>query len=323
METVSTDETINPSDILRCVVKEGSLTPAEIATMCHSSNLEDIERIITSFLDLGVLRKSSSQDNRVRAPEPQASYGRALTAMTQRFTADAEMLGHVAAVLNEQSDGGSVSANCEVFVGHDEIVNRLAGTAARARSVLYSLLPRVPSPQALASALDEDTSELRRGVCMRAIYPESARDQPHVLDYARAMQPQGEEIRTHTFTPMRVSATDRGEVMVIDGTDPLTTTATLIRDPRIGDLFTAFLEDLWQRSTPLLDGDPALSQISPRELTIIRMLAQGRTDDDIGRRLTLAPRTIRRVIGDLHRRTSTGTRLELGIVAERRGWLEH
>ena len=63
------------------------------------------------------------------------------------------------------------------------------------------------------------------------------------------------------------------------------------------------------------------SEPSNQELEILRLLAQGLTDDAVARRVGLAKRTYHRRIDILWSKLGAKSRFQAGALASRRGWL--
>lgn len=63
------------------------------------------------------------------------------------------------------------------------------------------------------------------------------------------------------------------------------------------------------------------AEISPRERDIIRLVAQGLSNDEIGQTLHLDPSTIRSHIKRVSDRTGIRSRVHLAIFAVRRGYV--
>ncbi|MFE3994884.1 response regulator transcription factor [Streptomyces goshikiensis] len=61
--------------------------------------------------------------------------------------------------------------------------------------------------------------------------------------------------------------------------------------------------------------------LSSQERTVIRLLAQGLTDEAIAKRLAVSPRTARRLANGLMERLDAASRFEFGVRAVQRGWL--
>jgi Response regulator containing a CheY-like receiver domain and an HTH DNA-binding domain len=62
--------------------------------------------------------------------------------------------------------------------------------------------------------------------------------------------------------------------------------------------------------------------LTPRELDIVRLVAQGWSNDEVATRLSLSAKTVEAYLTRLFERWNVGTRTELALQAEREGWLE-
>lgn len=60
---------------------------------------------------------------------------------------------------------------------------------------------------------------------------------------------------------------------------------------------------------------------SPRELEILEMVADGRSNAEIGARLGISENTVETHVSRLRSRYAVGTRTQLAVLAERQGWL--
>ena len=73
------------------------------------------------------------------------------------------------------------------------------------------------------------------------------------------------------------------------------------------------------RQLAVIRETPALTQ---RELQVIRLVAQGYSNDEIAARLDIARKTVEAYLTKLFERWGFATRTELALWAEREGWLE-
>jgi DNA-binding NarL/FixJ family response regulator len=64
-----------------------------------------------------------------------------------------------------------------------------------------------------------------------------------------------------------------------------------------------------------------VNPLTDQESVVLRLLADGHTDDVIGRRLGLSARTVRRIVAVVMRRLDARSRFEAGVHAVQRGWL--
>jgi DNA-binding NarL/FixJ family response regulator len=76
--------------------------------------------------------------------------------------------------------------------------------------------------------------------------------------------------------------------------------------------------------------DDAFTQPAPRErdgitaqdIELLKLLVQGATDEQVGRRLGVSMRTVRRIVAKLSEQVGASGRFELGVRAAQRGWVD-
>ena len=69
-------------------------------------------------------------------------------------------------------------------------------------------------------------------------------------------------------------------------------------------------------------GGPVLARLSPREHDVVRLVAAGRTNDEIGADLGIGSKTVETHLARLFERLGVASRTELAIRAVREGWLD-
>jgi DNA-binding NarL/FixJ family response regulator len=62
--------------------------------------------------------------------------------------------------------------------------------------------------------------------------------------------------------------------------------------------------------------------LSERERDIVRLVVEGRSNDEIGRELGIARKTVETHLAHLYERYGCRSRAELAVRAEREGWLD-
>jgi DNA-binding NarL/FixJ family response regulator len=67
---------------------------------------------------------------------------------------------------------------------------------------------------------------------------------------------------------------------------------------------------------------PAVGHLSERELDVVRLVVDGRSNDEIGARLGIGPKTVESHLRRLFERFDLASRTELATRALREGWLE-
>lgn len=220
-------------------------------------------------------------------------------------------------VLTTRGDGTELT----VVHGSEAILREIARLSDEATETMDSLLPHVPTKEALDVALAKDTEPLRRGVRLRSIFPAAARDLDYVRDYAAAFQGRGASVRTSAVTPARAIVFDQKVAFVITGARTPRARGVTARDSAFADAISGLFLVLWDGAVDL-PGETETSSISPVERSILRSMQLGVKDEAIARSMDVSPRTVRRAIDAMAARVGAESRLALGVEAARRGWLD-
>jgi DNA-binding CsgD family transcriptional regulator len=98
--------------------------------------------------------------------------------------------------------------------------------------------------------------------------------------------------------------------------------ATVLTGAGVVAAMCALFEQIWATANPLGVPNPLDAQgLGPEEREILRMLANGETDEHIARRLGVSTRTVGRKASELMRRLGTRSRFQMGVQANELGWL--
>lgn len=257
------------------------------------------------------------------------------TAMKQLLRRQEEELAEQQRRIEEQRDriektvADSVEAaadddGVEHIVGADAIHARFEQITHRITTSVESLMPTTGLPaQMLADAKPLDLELLQRGVAFRSLYLEAVRNDPPLLAYAREIATAGADIRTSPALPQRLFIADRRIAVVpLDPADRGRGVA-LVRAPAVVASLVELFESVWHLAAPLDVGNPVdtATGLSDTERTLLKMLAEGATDETAAKKLGVSLRTVRRIMADLMHRLDAGSRFEAGIKAAKRGWL--
>jgi DNA-binding CsgD family transcriptional regulator len=228
-----------------------------------------------------------------------------------------------AMLLASHATAATTDPEIERLVGLDEIYDRLAVLAADTRTECLSVMPGgAQPPESLAASRPLDADALARGVDVRTLYQDSVRNDPATLDYARWLTELGGEVRTIPAAPPRMLILDRSIAIV--ATDPLQTAAGALQIRSAGviaSLLTLF-EQAWTQAAPLgADRRPDADGLTTAQRELLRLQAQGFTDEAAAGRLGVSPRTARRMMAELMERLDARSRFEAGLKAAQRGWL--
>ena len=135
---------------------------------------------------------------------------------------------------------------------------------------------------------------------LRALTPEGAADRPAVIILTAYDYPQYAE-----------AALRLGAAGFVLKTAPLPELVDAIRRVAAGGL--AF---------SVRPGGAGAVRLSPREHEVVTLVAQGRTNDEIGVRLQIGAKTVETHLARLFERLGVASRTELAMRAVREGWLD-
>ncbi|MCG8914784.1 LuxR C-terminal-related transcriptional regulator [Actinokineospora sp. PR83] len=153
---------------------------------------------------------------------------------------------------------------------------------------------------------------LRRGGTVRVVLATDLLAVDAVSDHAGWLAARGAPPRTADRVPLHTLLIDDDLAVV---TDP--TGERFVREPARLDALHATAERLWARGVPLAH----LPRSRPRTEQVLRLLAEGLTDEAVARRIGVSVRTVRNDIAttmtgmDAHSRFQAGVRAaQLGLI---------
>ncbi|MEU5084670.1 MULTISPECIES: helix-turn-helix transcriptional regulator [Streptomyces] len=215
-------------------------------------------------------------------------------------------------------------AGVEQLLGIDAIRGRIEALAHEARSEIMGFAPEgAQTPENMTASKPLDAEIMRRGVLLRTIYLDSITKDSSSMSYAQWLVEQGGEIRSIPVLPLRMIIYDRKVVMLPMDPENSTAGAVLLRGVGVVTALCELFERVWTSATPL--GAAAGSTddgLTPQEQAVLRLLAQGNTDEAVARKLGVSVRTGRRIVAGLAARLGAQSRFQAGVEAARRGWLD-
>jgi DNA-binding CsgD family transcriptional regulator len=123
--------------------------------------------------------------------------------------------------------------------------------------------------------------------------------------------------------PLKLAVADRAMAMIpLREADAVRgMSALVIRPSVLLDSLVELFEALWLRAVPLRLDAGAVPDIDPAVVEVVRLLASGMTDAGIARQWRTSERTVRRRVAEAMQELGASSRLQIGMLAERRGWL--
>jgi DNA-binding CsgD family transcriptional regulator/sugar-specific transcriptional regulator TrmB len=314
--------------LYRAILKRPDLAVADAATELGITG-DEVREELEELTRLSLLAPTWRTDGRLRVVDPKAALDSLLAhqqaEIAQRHRALAESQAAADALLSQYAElhPEEPEQGAERFLGVSAVRAKLSELTAESREEIISFHPGGPQPAAQFQASEPITLELLdRGVRVKGVYQDSIRNDQVTVEHARWLTERGGELRTVPALPMRMIIFDRQRALVpIDPADS-SLGAVLLREPGAVAAFCALYESVWAAATPF--GEPARRNLDdpgsqPREL--LRLLAQGYTDEAAARRLGISLRSERRLISELMEKLDAQSRFQLGQRAVEHGLL--
>ncbi|MCN9243046.1 LuxR C-terminal-related transcriptional regulator [Streptomyces sp. RY43-2] len=217
----------------------------------------------------------------------------------------------------------AVDQAAEQLIGPDAIRERLAELARTVQTEVATFAPGgAHSAEDLAASRRPNAELLSRGVRMRTIYLDSVRNDGPTLEHVSFLHQHGGQVRTVPELPIRMIIFDRSQAVLPIDTSDARIGVVVLRGAGTVAALCALFEGVWQTAIPL-DATPTYGakDMPPQERAVLKLLAQGFTDEAIAKRLAVSPRTARRVAANLMERLDARSRFEAGVHAVQDGWL--
>ncbi|GAA3341814.1 helix-turn-helix domain-containing protein [Amorphoplanes nipponensis] len=285
---------------------------------------ERIREALDVLADLALVRMDPGA-GRARVVRPQAG----LTALLAKVEADVAVrqrqvdatraaIAAIAAAHDDHQAGEG-----RLLEGTETVRERLAELAATARTECLSFTTgRARTPETMAAEASLSELALRRGVRLRNVYQESFRNDPATRAHAHRMACLGGQSRTTPTLPMRMVIVDHATALVPLDPEHSRRGALELRSPGVLAGLVALFEQVWCTATPF--DAPAVRDahgLQPQERELMRLLADGHTDEAAARRLAISLRSVQRKMTSLTKRLDATSRFQAGVHAAHRGWV--
>ncbi|MER7516017.1 helix-turn-helix transcriptional regulator [Streptomyces sp. NPDC126499] len=289
-----------------------------------------VREALDRLVDLDLLTPSRDSTGGLRAVSPDVG----LDTMIRRQEAElarrqAELASSKAAVARAVAEYAHLRPNTETeqaerLVGLDAIQDRLEILTRGLTEECLSIIPGgAQSQRSLDASRPLDEEAMARGVHLRAVYQDSARNDGPTLAYAQWTTDRGGLVRTSPVLPPRMLIFDRRTALVPIDPENSRLGALCTSSPGIVASLVSLFEQTWETAVPL-GADHRLRPddgITAGDRELLRLLASGLTDEGAGKRLGVSVRTVRRQMAALMERLNASSRFEAGLKAAQRGWL--
>lgn len=167
---------------------------------------------------------------------------------------------------------------------------------------------------------------LRQGTTAKIIYHDDIRGDTRHLSGARDISTRGALVRTTSAWMPDMVISDR-QIAIVTA-DRVGSRGGLIctEQPAIVLILASLFDQVWNSATPLaLDPAPKPLEdghvLLDAERNLLKLLADGMTDETVARQLGISLRTTRRHIAALMSHLAASSRFQAGVEAAKRGWL--
>ncbi|BBC34921.1 putative erythropoiesis-stimulating protein [Streptomyces graminofaciens] len=314
--------------VYRALLMRPQAGVAETAAMLGVPEAE-VRDALDTLSELALVRGSAEDGGRPRAVSPDigmeilmARQQAELAAQQQRLEASRAA---AAQLISEYAELRPATRHPEVeqLVGLDQIRDRLAALTREVTEEFLAFAPGGPqTTDNMAASRPLNAALLGRRVRMRTVYLDSVRADRPTVEHARWLTSLGGQVRTVPSLPTRMIIMDRRTALIPVSSDDTSAGAVLLTGQGTLSALHALFETTWVAAQPLGDAVPVDAHgLTGQQATVVRLLAEGHTDDAIAKRLGVSPRTARRIASELMERLEARSRFEAGVRAVQHGWL--
>jgi DNA-binding CsgD family transcriptional regulator len=199
--------------------------------------------------------------------------------------------------------------------GCEEIAMAVADLTAAARDECLALLPGTMPNWFFPAVVPPGP------VRWRGLYQENLRNDPRAIRQVRRLADDGGQSRTVPVAPMLLYVVDGRAAVFAVGPRFDHCEGVVLRGAPVAGVRTLF-EEFWAAGRPWGPPAPPEYALTAQQREVVRLLAEGLTDEGVSRRIGVSLRTVRRIASDLMVRLTARSRFEAGVKAAQFGWVE-
>ncbi len=294
---------------------------------------EQVRAALDECLRLSLVKPSWNEPGKLRAVSPDIALQALLTdqenAILDRQRRLADARNGMARFIDEHKAAQQElhGAVVERLEGLEEIRFRIEELTHKCAAELLTFASGGPHSQASRQASQPLCEALaRRGVAMRSVYLDSVHNDPATVEHLRWLHTHGDHVRTTASLPCRMLVFDRAHAVLPTDPDDTAAGALVLHGRGVIVALYELFERVWENALPFAGGRPQRRERGDGELTaqehvVLRLLAEGLTDEVVARKLGVSVRTGRRITAELMSRLGARSRFQAGLRAAQLGWL--
>ncbi|KFG71162.1 LuxR C-terminal-related transcriptional regulator [Streptomyces mutabilis] len=319
---------VTAETVYRCMLSHPKAGVTALAEMIGVPE-DDIREALDELSGLALVRPSTEYEGRLRPVSPdigmeilmarrQADLAAQQLRLEASRAAAAQLISEYAELKPSASTPG-----VEQLIGLDAVRDRLVTLTRQVTEEVMAFSPEpVLTEAAIAASRPLNEELLGRGIRMRTIYLDSVRNSRHSIEHANWLAGLGGQVRTAPSLPTRMVIVDRSTAVIPVTGDNTAQGAVVLTGHGMLTALCALFEAAWATAQPLAVAPVCgPNGLTPQQETALTLLADGHTDEAIGKRLGVSPRTARRIANDLMERLGARSRFQAGVRAVQEGWL--
>lgn len=320
------------SDVYRSILRNPGFGVDELVTSL-GWRPEQVRSALDECVRLSLLKPSWGAPGRLRAVSPEVALQALVTRqeneilerkrqLTEARTETARFVDEYNAA--QQDLRGAVMERLE---GIEEIRFRIEELTHKCETELLTFATGGPQSEASRQASQPLCETMaRRGVSMRSVYLDSVHNDSATVDHLRWLHSHGDQVRTTASLPSRMLLFDRAHAVLPTDPDDSAAGALVLHGRGLIVALSELFERVWENAVPFTSGRPqhrerGEGEVTPQERAVLRLLAEGLTDEVVARKLGVSVRTGRRITAELMSRLGARSRFQAGLRAAQLGWL--
>ncbi|MGW4967906.1 LuxR C-terminal-related transcriptional regulator [Nonomuraea sp. NPDC004186] len=319
---------VDAESVYRVILREPELQADKLADHMQMPP-GHVHDVLGELTRLGLVQPSWERPGQIHLVDPEISLNSLLASREADLLERQQAIAAGRAAMNnliaEYSGRNGLSGRSEIkyVLGLDDIRTHIEVMGRKCVSDVMAFVDGGPqTKENMEASRPQDQAVLARGVRMRSIYLESLANDPATLAYANWLIGEGAAIRTVPVVPLRMIIFDRRLAMLPVQVDDTAMGAMVLRQSSVTAALCALFEKFWEEATPLgAARQHQPDKLSRQELSLLRLMADGNTDEVCARKLGISLRTERRLTAELMARLNAKSRFQAGVLAARAGWL--
>ncbi len=292
-------------------------------------SMTEIEPSLQFLQDTHLIASSKSDDGTIIAHSPDLAIATltsdAQKEISQLQTSVAEQKAHLVqfeSIFSRAKASALQQSGYEVLES-SRTINRLIDELTReTKKSLFEAHPgHGHSADTQVEGIEIDRQLRAKRVKRRTLLHASTRSHAPSIRAVRAQTEIGCQVRTLEDVPVRMFIFDDTSAIISRNAFPSDRAAIYTQDTAITNLLVQMYSHMWSQATVFEIDDLPQQELTPIQLSILKLMAAGYSDASAVKRLAISLRTYRRQVAEIMETLQAESRFQAGVVAAQRGLL--